>query len=233
MATNLILDSIKNLTTKPLTLYGCGALCLEFVENYIETANHFNLIPNITKLVDKYGHNNYIDSIFELLKSNGVNQMPLIEKKLIRNSFEDLILITTASNALDRNNLFNQAKGAGYSFGNYFHQSTYISDLAKISCGVISFRNTFFGANSITEENVFINNDVSIAHASLVGSSSVICPRVNISGGAKIGKCCFIATGAVIDNNAVLGDMSKVSALSFYTKKRGKSNQTYFGNPAK
>ncbi len=233
MTNNRQFITAKALVDLPLTLYGCGPLSLELVENILESLHNYNLPIPLIKLVDKSGPNVNTYQIKTLLESNGYMSEPLICKELPFARHQENLLITAASDPVVRHTLYLESKQKSYNIPNYFHQTSYISPSATLFEGVILFRNTYIGANSIIKSNCFINNEASIAHDSVLMESSVICPRVNISGKSTVGQSCFIATGAILDNNSVLGDRSKVSALSFYTKRGGKTDHIYMGNPAK
>lgn len=81
-------------------------------------------------------------------------------------------------------------------------------------------------------KNVKIDNQVHIAHNSVVGPNTIITAGVIISGSVEIGKNCWLGPNSTINNRASLPNNSVLGIGSVLLKKINKEG-TYFGVPVK
>lgn len=90
-------------------------------------------------------------------------------------------------------------------------------------------------------DRVTLRNNVTVARGSEIGDDTFIAPNVmfnnldsngNKIGGAKVGKNCFIGTGAVLHHGISICDGVTIGALTF-VKNSIFYPGTYVGNPIK
>jgi len=83
--------------------------------------------------------------------------------------------------------------------------------------GVCIMTGTVLTNDIWVEKGVLINLNCTLGHDVNVGAFSEICPGVHLSGHVKIGKNCFLGTGAVILPGITLGSGTVVAAGSVVT----------------
>ena len=84
----------------------------------------------------------------------------------------------------------------------------------------------------IINQNVLLNNSVTICHNSNIGIGSYISPGVIVCGEVNIGKGCFIGAGSIISNGVDVGDFSTIGVGTVVTKDLPPYSNV-IGNPMK
>jgi acetyltransferase-like isoleucine patch superfamily enzyme len=97
-------------------------------------------------------------------------------------------------------------------FHTYKHPTSYSHSSSQILDGVIIYPMCNIDQNTIINQNVLLNNSVTICHDSNIGIGSYISPGVVICGEVNIGKGCFIGAGSIISNGVTIGDFSTIGA---------------------
>ena len=117
-------------------------------------------------------------------------------------------------------------------FYTYKHPTSYSHSSSQILGGVVVYPMCNIDQNTIINQNVLLNNSVTICHDSNIGVGSYISPNVVICGEVNIGKGCFIGAGSIISNGVTVGDFSTIGAGTVISK----NIPTYsnvIGNPMK
>lgn len=107
---------------------------------------------------------------------------------------------------------------------------------------IIIGNNVYIGGNTvidrgtidatIIEDNVKIDNLVSVGHNSHIKENALVIGGTMIGGGVEIGKNAWIATGSTIIQKIKIGDNSKVG-LGAVVLRDVEEGTVVFGNPAK
>ena len=107
---------------------------------------------------------------------------------------------------------------------------------------IIIGNNVYIGGNTvidratidatIIEDNVKIDNLVSVGHNSHIKENALVIGGTMVGGGVEIGKNAWIATGATIIQKVKIGDKAQVG-LGAVVIRNVKEGSVVFGNPAK
>lgn len=119
-------------------------------------------------------------------------------------------------------------------FPNLIHPEVYFADEITLSMGRgnVIVRGCSYSCDvSIGDFNQF-NSISALAHDVKVGSYNVFMPLVRVSGGTRIGDMNFFGIGAVILQNLLIGNNTRIGAGSLLMRKT-KDGYLYMGNPAK
>lgn len=119
---------------------------------------------------------------------------------------------------LQRQQLFERFKNAGYNFATVIHPSaTIASDVefgegAQVMAGAVIQPGCRIGCNAI------INTRASVDHDCIIGDHTHIAPGVTLSGGVRVGTCTHIGTGSTVIQEIVVGNTCMVGAGSLVIK---------------
>lgn len=93
--------------------------------------------------------------------------------------------------------------------------------------GIVIERGVY--SNTIIGKKVKIGYNTVIEHDSKIGSETLICANVTITGRVKIGEKCYLGPGVVVRNGLVLEDKSRANMGAIVTKNIS-SNEQVSGN---
>ena len=123
----------------------------------------------------------------------------------------------------------NQNKGKFYT---YVHPTSHTHPSSQILDGVIIYPMCNVDQHCTINQNVLLNNSVTICHNSNVGIGSYISPGVIVCGEVNIGKGCFIGAGSILSNGVDVGDFSTIGVGTVVTKDLPPYSNV-IGNPMK
>lgn len=95
--------------------------------------------------------------------------------------------------------------------------SLHIAERVEIGANC-SISKGFSYRDTVIEDDVKIDANVSIAHGVKIGSRSIVCAGVKILGHSVIGADTFIGPGAIIRNRVTIGDGARISIGSVVTQ---------------
>lgn len=128
--------------------------------------------------------------------------------------------------------LFEKVKKDGYSFANIISDSSVISPSAQIGKGVIIQSFCQISANTIIEDNVFLNYSCVVGHDCMIKKNSFLSVRTGVLGGSTIGENCFFGAGSILKDHITVNDWCVVGMNSVVTKNI-ESEKIVIGIPAK
>lgn len=143
-----------------------------------------------------------------------IDDVPVIGKTSDMEKFftEYKHLVVTIGNNKVREKLYKQAKAIGYIFPNFIHPSAYVSPRAHIGTGCIILNNAVIQNNAKLGDGCIINPGVELHHDSVVGNytliytNSVVRSLTHVGNRVWIGSTATVSTGAVVPDDAVVGD---------------------------
>lgn len=131
-----------------------------------------------------------------------------------------------------REMLWNRLEKDAFIMANLIYPSPFISPYAKVGKGVIIRERVSLSMDTVIEDNVFIQANVTIGHDTRIGSHSIISSFVGLSGNCDVGKRVYISMGVVTKQDISIGDNAIIS-LGSTIFRNVKENKIVMGNPAK
>jgi sugar O-acyltransferase (sialic acid O-acetyltransferase NeuD family) len=145
-------------------------------------------------------------------------------------AFDQVILGIGYKHVNFRKKLFSELKDL--SFYTFIHPAAIIDPSARVGKGVVIATASVIEQRSVIGDNVFVYNNVSIAHDSKVLSHSFLSPRVAIAGFSTVGECCNIGINTTIIDNISICDQVQTGGGTVVIKNI-ETPGLYVGNPAK
>jgi sugar O-acyltransferase (sialic acid O-acetyltransferase NeuD family) len=98
------------------------------------------------------------------------------------------------------------------------HPRSSVAESAKLEEGVFVAAQSVIAADSVIQTATIINHGAVIDHDCRVGRFCHVAPNATLGGGAAIGKCVLIGSGAVVLPGIKIGDNCTIGAGSVVTK---------------
>lgn len=157
-----------------------------------------------------------------------------VEEKIINSGSDFMLSISIGEKNLTKRkelfHRFNQYQNV--SFPVIKHESTLISELAKIDAANILSFGAIIGHNAVLKPNSIIWSGAVVEHDCVIGESCYISPNATISGYVTIDDCTLIGSGAVILPEINIGKNCLIGAGAVVTK-NVPDNTIVVGVPAK
>ncbi len=131
---------------------------------------------------------------------------------------EEVVVICVVGEPDAKKKLVGLAEKKGRQFVNLVHPQITLAEDVSLGKGVLINKGCLLTTNIIIEDHVSINPGCGIGHDTLIGSTTTLMWRVNLSGAVKIGERCLIGTGATILQGKTIGDHCVVGAGAVVTK---------------
>ena len=144
----------------------------------------------------------------------------------------DDVFISAIGSGNGREATVNRILAKGGEFISLIHRTALIHGSVMIGAGVFVGPYAVIGDSVVIGDHVMLNTHSSIGHDAVVGDYSCIMSYVDITGGCKIGKRVFMASGCRFTPSSKIGDGAYIGIGSVVLR-RVKANTKVFGNPAK
>lgn len=174
-----------------------------------------------------------LDDKFENKTIDFYRNIKIIGKISSIEKYKDLNIVITIGSIKFRKEFFK--KYHEYDFINLFHNSCYISELAKLGKGIIVHYGVYIGPDTIIDDFCHLDTNCIIEHDCILDKNVMICPNVTICGGVKVMENVFIGAGTTIinstnDKEIILNEDCFVGAGSIVIKSINKE-VLYYGMP--
>lgn len=117
-------------------------------------------------------------------------------------------------------------------FINIIHPSAIVGETCQIGKGVIVCPGSIITSNARIGDFVTVNCLSTVGHDAIIDEGSTLSGHCDVMGGAYLGKCVFLGSGARILPKVKVNNNARVGAGSVVINKV-LENTTVFGNPAK
>jgi sugar O-acyltransferase (sialic acid O-acetyltransferase NeuD family) len=125
---------------------------------------------------------------------------------------EDVSAVCCIGEPLARRHFAMDIAGWYRNWTSLIHPSAWVGAQVSIGPGVILAANTVVTCDAHIGEHVHLNCYSSVGHDALVSAFATAASHVDITGGARIGECCYIGSGARVLPNVALGERSVLGA---------------------
>lgn len=116
------------------------------------------------------------------------------------------LLVVGIGNNKFRAQVYEKAKGLGYSFPNIIAPSAYISPYSKIGCGCVILQNVCVQNGAVVGDGVLLNAGTEVHCDATVGDYALVYTNSVIRTGAMVGRYTCIGSNCTICNNAAVPD---------------------------
>ena len=123
-------------------------------------------------------------------------------------------------------------RSLGFTFPNFIHPSSVVSDRAIFGEGVIVSPNCTVSPNVHLKDFCYLNFGVGVGHDTILGNYCQVNPGVQLGGFSNIGDETLIGSGSTILHGVKIGTAVTVASGSVVFS-RVADGSTMFGNPAK
>ena len=208
----------KNRGRKDIVLYGAGGMGREIVV----------LIRAINSVKKRYNILGFVDDT----RTGTVNGLPTLGDKTWLLAHKDSVVCAcTVGYASVREKIITEMEAQGVTFETLVHPGVYIDPTVKIGAGTIIQSTCGISVNIEIGKGVFLNCGTNLGHDAMVGDFSVCFPRVQVSGGCRIGQCVTVGSMSFLYSGVSVGDGAVITPGSVVLK-NVKENAYVMGNPA-
>ena len=137
--------------------------------------------------------------------------------------------VTIGSNASIGQSGFGFAFNKGQNIKIFHTGRVIIQDNSYIGCNCTIDRGSF--SDTVIGENVYLDNQIHVAHNVQIGSNTMIAAQTGIAGSVKIGSFCKIGGQVGIANHISIGNNVEIAAKSA-VRSNIDSNKKIMGDPA-
>jgi len=209
-----------------LFIFGCSGFAVECTQLAIRTGQ-FEISGFVDK--DEFVSGNKIINISNRYK------VPVVAESLFldyaKKSKEKVYCIIAIANGDVSNKIHSKFKDY-CKFPNIIDPSAQLNDIKKIGIGNLIFQNVILSWNvEIGNFNKFLF-DTHVGHESNIGDFNEFNPKVSVSGKCDIGDCNLFGVGSMIIQDKKVGTNNNIG-MGAVLIRNIKSNETWFGNPAK
>lgn len=204
-----------------LALYGAGGVGKEIME----------LISAYNKRTNQWEDFLFIDDVTQEKEIMGYEVYSFSEFTKRYAPEDNVEIIITLGDPINREKLFHKLKNEGYQFGKAIFDSPFVSMQAKYGRGVLIYANTLPGSVEIGD-NVMILGGADIGHEAVIGNHCVISSQVFIGGHTVVGNNVFIGAHAALKDSISVGNNAAIS-LGAAVFNSVPENAFAFGNPAR
>ena len=151
----------------------------------------------------------------KFLKEKNFEGLPLIGHsellKIDKNEYDIFVALSYKKMNEVRKKKYLELKTLGYKFASFIHNSSYVSDFAKIGENCFILENQTIQRNVQIGNNVFMWSSNHIGHNSKVGDHNYISSHVIISGNCEIGNSCFFGVNSSVKDFTKIGNSCLIS----------------------
>lgn len=211
---------------KELFIFGCSGFAVECAQLAIRTG-----LFEISGFVEK----DEFVSEDKVIYINNSYKVPIIAESLFsdytKKSKEKVYCIIAIANGDISNKIHSKFKG-DCKFPNVIDPSAQLNDIKKIGIGNLIFQNVILSWSvELGNFNKFLSG-THIGHECSIGDFNEFNAKVSISGKCDIGDYNLFGVGSMIIQGKKVGTHNKIGMGAVLVRSI-KSNETWFGNPAK
>jgi sugar O-acyltransferase (sialic acid O-acetyltransferase NeuD family) len=129
-----------------------------------------------------------------------------------------------------RERKYQEAKGKGYLFEKYVHESVFMHEDVSIEDNCIILDFVSIHPDTKIGQGTFISSNVNIGHTCTIGTSNWISAGVSIAGGCRIGSGCFFGVNSSVGHGVTVGIRNFIAANTLINKNT-KDEEVYLSEP--
>ena len=209
-----------------VVLIGGGSLAVE-VASYLTTNGIHNSVPDIvvTDVLDRAGGRT---ADLSILLGNGVQYCRSPEEV---SNLKNKHALVCVGDSFTRRRLYFEFRDSVAGFASYIHPQVDVASTATLGNGIILAPFACIGAFSRIADNSFINMHCVIGHDVLIGHSTVVAPQSSVLGGVQCGEATYVGSGVVLQPGVTVGRCCKIASGAVLNKNFGYGFLLH-GNPA-
>lgn len=208
---------------KDLVLYGAGGMGRE-------TAI---LVGAINEQAPTYKLLGYVVDEEYYKPDTKVNGLPLLgDRKWLIDHKEQVVCTCAIGRPKSRLKIMEELTEEGVKFETLISPDVYIDPSVEVGPGTIIQTRCLVAVNVKIGKGVFLNTDVTLGHDNELSDYVVCNPRVQISGGCKIGKAAMLGGMSFVNEHVKIGEYA-VAVPGSIMLRNVKPHTYVMGNPAK
>ena len=213
------IEKRTNMTETPAVIFGFGGLARE-LWGWIRNGGNAALRARVQAFViDAEPSVNRYDAVPVLTRAKAIERGPM----------EYLLAV---SDPAARRRISAELDAAGWTAGQYIHESTVIGVNLSIGKGTLVFPRCSLSSDATIGEHVLVNGGTAIGHDCVIGSYTSLLGGVSVNGGVIVGESVLVGAGAIIHPGRKIGD-GAIVGMGSVVFRDVEAGQTVYGNPAK